>query len=319
MNPLINDEKHYVTLSNYLKSIYHEKVFKVSLNGNFSCPNRDGTISSLGCLFCSAQGSGDFAGKKEDSLPIQFQKVKEKMEEKWPNGAYIAYFQANTNTYGSIEELRQKYTSIITPTGPIDKKIKILSIATRPDCFSEEIYDLLSELAKKVTVWIELGFQTKNEITAQKMNRGYKNIVFENTVRELQKRKLTTIVHIINGLPGDSAQDMLDTAKYLAQLGVDGIKIHMLHVMKDTPLALLYEKEKFSLLTLPQYVSIVASQLEVLPDTMVIHRLTGDAPKDLLIEPTWTLKKFVVLDEIDKYMRKNKLYQGDKYVPNARV
>ena len=311
MNKLINDEKHYVTLNNYLKSIYSKKVFKVSLNGDFSCPNRDGKISLNGCIFCSEKGSGDFAGEK--SLPIkeQFYNIVKMMENKWNDGYYIAYFQANTNTYDTLENLKKRYEEIIKDGVLLDDKIKILSIATRPDCLNEEIVSYLSEINKVIPVWIELGFQTMHHKTAILINRGYFNDTFVEAVNLLNKYNITTIVHIINGLPGETYDDMIETAKYLNKLPIHGIKIHMLHIMKNTPLEKYFNETKFDILSLEEYVKVVVNQLRYLNDNIVIHRVTGDSPKELLIEPLWTLKKFVVINEIDKYMRTNKIYQGD--------
>lgn len=311
MNKLMNDEKHYVTLNNYLKSVYSKKVFKVSLNGDFSCPNRDGKISLNGCIFCSEKGSGDFAGEK--SLPIkeQFYNIVKMMENKWNDGYYIAYFQANTNTYDTLENLKKRYEEIIKDGVLLDDKIKILSIATRPDCLNEEIVSYLSEINKVIPVWIELGFQTMHHKTAILINRGYFNDTFVDAVGLLNKYNITTIVHIINGLPGETYNDMIETAKFLNNLPIHGVKIHMLHIMKNTPLEKYYADTKFDVLSLEEYVKIVVNQLRYLNDNIIIHRVTGDSPKDLLIEPLWTLKKFVVINEIDKYMRANKIYQGD--------
>lgn len=311
MNKLINNEKHYVTLNNYLKSIYNKKVFKISLNGNFSCPNRDGKISHNGCIFCSEKGSGDFAGEKNLPIKEQFYKIVNKMEQKWHDGYYIAYFQANTNTYDTLENLKKRYNEIINDGVLLDDKIKILSIATRPDCINEEIVSYLANINKTIPVWIELGFQTMHHKTAILINRGYFNDTFIDAVNLLSKYNLTTIVHIINGLPGESFDDMIDTAKYLNKLPIQGIKIHMLHIMKNTPLADYYKETNFNVLTLEEYVKIVSTQLQHLNDNIVIHRVTGDSPKELLIEPKWTLKKFIVINEIDKYMRANNIYQGD--------
>ena len=308
---LINEEKHYITLNNYLKYKYNKKVFKISLNGNFSCPNRDGTISHTGCIFCSEKGSGDFAGEKTHSLKDQFFEVKQQMEKKWPDGYYIAYFQANTNTYAPLDELKSKYEQIITKDGPIDPKIKILAIATRPDCLSDEIIEYLSILNKKIKLIIELGFQTKHQKTINLINRGYNNDIFEQTLKKLQKENIETVVHIINGLPYETKEMMIETVKYLNDLKINGIKIHMLHIMKNTPLEKYYQENPFPILTLSEYTDIITTQLRYLNTSIVIHRVTGDSPKELLIKPLWTLKKFVVINEIDKLMRKEKIYQGD--------
>lgn len=314
MNNLFTDEKHYLTLNNYLKDKYNEKVFKVSLNGGFSCPNRDGKISTKGCLFCSAKGSGDFAGDKNLSIKKQFYQITNKLKDKWPTGSYIAYFQANTNTYGTVSELKERYDQIIKDGKLLDEKIKILSIATRPDCLSDDILDLLNNLNKTIPLWIELGFQTSNENTAKYINRGYDNECFLNAVKKLKQLGITVIVHIINGLPNETKDDMINTIKFLQNLNIDGIKIHMLHVIKNSPLGQIYLKSPFPLLSLEEYVDIVVNQLRLLPSNVVIHRITGDADKNELIGPTWTLKKFVVMNEIDKKMRKNNYYQGDLYV-----
>lgn len=316
MNNLFTNEKHYLTLNNYLKNLYREKVFKVSLNGNFSCPNRDGKISTNGCIFCSENGSGDFAGNKSLSIKEQFYSVVETLEKKWPNGAYIAYFQANTNTYGNVEQLKERYEQIIKNGKKLDNKIKILSIATRPDCLSEDILQLIKELNNQIPVWIELGFQTSNELSALFINRGYTNDVLVKAVNDLKAIGVTVIVHIINGLPTDTKTDMINTIKFLNKLPIDGIKIHMLHVIKNSPLGKLYQDNPFSLLSLEEYVNIVVEQLRLLPPNVVIHRITGDADKNELLAPEWTLKKFIVMNEIDKLMRKENYYQGDLYVQN---
>lgn len=308
---LMNDEKHYVTMNNYCLNRFTKKTYRISLNGDFSCPNRDGKISTNGCIFCSEKGSGDFAGEKSLPLNIQFENVLRKMKKKWPDGYYIAYFQANTNTYGPLSKLKSTFSQIITKDGPINKDIKVLSIATRPDCLDDEKIEYLKELNKQVEVWVELGFQTSNELTATFINRGYTNDVFIDTVTRLQKAGLYIVVHIINGLPNETKTDMLNTLKLVNSLNINAIKIHMLHVMKNTPLGKIYEDTPFKLLTLEEYVDIVVQQLRNLNENVVVQRITGDAPKDLLLAPKWTLKKFVVMNEIDKVMRKNNYWQGD--------
>ena len=296
---LMNDEKHFNTLSNYYKTKYGKKVFKISLNGNFKCPHS-------GCIFCN--GSGDFAGNKESSLEDQFNSVKEMMEKKWNDAYYIVYFQANTNTYAPLSELKEKYEKALS----LSDKIIGISIATRCDSISFECLEYLKELNKKTFVQIELGLQTIHESTSILINRGHTLAQFEECIKRLKDAKISTVVHIINGLPYETSEMMMDTAKYVGKLGIDGIKIHMLYVMKNTKLLDLYEKEKFHILTRDEYVDIVVKQLEYIPTNMIIHRLTGDSDKELLVEPLWSLKKFVVLNEIDKLMRKLNIYQGDK-------
>ena len=311
LNPLFTHEKHYLTLSNYLKSIYNKKVFKISLNGNFSCPNRDGKISTMGCIFCSEKGSGDFAGNPFKPIKEQFEEIKNMMHQKWNDGYYIAYFQANTNTYGTLEKLKATYSQIVDEDYIIDKNVKILSIATRPDCITHEIVEYLSKINKIIPVWVELGFQTMHESTSVLINRGYTNKTFEEALSLLKEKNITTIVHIINGLPNETEEMMIETVKYLNKFNVDGIKIHMLHIMKNTPLEKYFKLNPFKVLSLEEYVNIVTTQLRYINPNTVIHRVTGDSPKNLLIEPLWTLKKFVVINEIDKLMRKENIFQGD--------
>ena len=306
---LYNDNKRYYTLNNYLQAKFGCKVFKVSLNAGFTCPNIDGKVGYGGCIYCK-NGSKSY-GSDINDLVAQFNEVKDKVSKKWPNSKYIAYFQANTNTYDTLENLKKRYEQLVSENYLYNENIKVLSIATRPDCLNEEIVKYLASLKKKIDVWVELGFQTMHHSTAILINRGYDNIKLEQAVSLLKKYHITTIVHIINGLPYETKDRMIETVKYLNNLKIDGIKIHMLHIMKDTPLATMYANNPFHILTLNEYVDIVVNQLRYLDENIVIHRLTGDAPKDLLIEPTWTLKKFVVLNEIDKYMRKNNIYQGD--------
>lgn len=301
-------EKYYHTLNNYLTNKYHTKVFKVSLNGNFTCPNRDGTISSLGCLFCSESGSGDFAGEKTETLTEQFQNVLTRMKEKWPEGKYIAYLQANTNTYAPLDELKEKYEEIIK----IDPNIIIFSIATRPDCLSDEVIEYLAELNKRVEIWVELGFQTCHERSAKFINRGYSNEVFVESVNKLRAHNLTTIVHIINGLPNETKEMMIETVKYLNHLDIQGVKIHSLFILKNTILGNIYQNNPFKVLSQEEYVDIVCEQIAYLKQNIIIHRLNGDAPKDLLIAPWWSVKKFVVMNEIDKEMKRRNYYQGCK-------
>lgn len=304
---LFTNEKHYNTLNNYYKTKYNKKVYKIPLNGGFTCPNIDGTVATGGCTFCSYMGSGDFAGNKFDPLSVQFQAGKEMMIKKWGEGLYIPYFQANTNTHAKLAKLKQLFEEAIT----LDKDNIMISIATRADSLDEEKILYLAELNKKMPVQIELGLQTIYDKTANLVNRGHNLETFTKTVLELQKHNFDIVVHIINGLPFETKEMMVETAKYVNSLGVSGIKIHMLHIMEKTKMGYDYKRNPWELLTLKEYVDITVEQLRHLNKNMIIHRLTGDAPKEMLIEPNWTLKKFVVLNEIDKLMRKNKYYQGD--------
>ena len=297
------DNKRYHTLNYFYKNKFGEKVFKISLNGNFSCPNfKNGN----GCIFCS-HGSGDFAGNKDDDLVTQFYNIKEMMEKKWPDGKYIGYFQANTNTYAPLDILKEKYETVLNFPNVIG-----LSIATRSDAISDECLDYLEELNKRTYLTIELGLQSIHDKTLKLINRGHDLKNFEECVKKLQERNINIIVHIINGLPYETKEMMLETVKYLNKLKINGIKIHMLHVVKDTPLATMYEQEKFHILTKDEYIDIVCDQLELLDENIVIHRITGDPTKEDLITPDWLLKKFCVLNDIDKEMKKRNSYQGKK-------
>lgn len=300
--------KRYHSLNYFLRNKFGEKVYKISLDGGFSCPNRDGTISKGGCVFCSERGSGDFAGNRTISIDNQFKDIKKMMQKKWKKGKYIAYFQAYTNTYAPIEELRRKYYEAIKEEGVV-----ALAIATRPDCLSEEVIDLLEEINKKIYVWIELGLQTINDDVARKINRGYKLEVFEDAINRLKDRNIDFVVHSIFGLPGESKDDMLKTVDYIAHSGAKGIKFHLLHLMKNTPLVKLYEKGELEFLSQEEYIDLICKSIMRIPENMVVHRLTGDAPRDLLIGPMWSLKKWEILNSIDKAMEENNYYQGAKY------
>ena len=297
------DNKRYHTLNYFYKNKFGEKVFKISLNGNFSCPNFK---NGKGCIFCS-HGSGDFAGNKEDDLVTQFYNIKEMMEKKWPDGKFIGYFQANTNTYAPLDVLKEKYETVLNLPNVIG-----LSIATRSDAISDECLDYLEELNKRTYLTIELGLQSIHDKTLKLINRGHDLKNFEDCVKKLQARNINIIVHIINGLPYETKEMMLETVKYLNKLKINGIKIHMLHVVKDTPLATMYEQEKFHILTKEEYIDIVCDQLELLNENIVIHRITGDPTKEDLITPDWLLKKFCVLNDIDKEMKRRNSYQGKK-------
>lgn len=308
MKEYINHQHRYYTLDYYYKQKYNSKVFKVALNGNFTCPNRDGTISKNGCIFCSEKGSGDFAGDKELTLPEQWNEIISMMLKKWKNAKYIPYFQANTNTYGPLTKIKKLFDEAIT----LDKDIVAIDIATRPDSISDETLSYLSELNKKIPVIIELGLQTIHNNTLKLLNTGYKYEQLVNCVKRLRKENIEVVVHIINGLPFETKEMMIETVKKLNKLDIQGIKIHSLFVLKNTVLAQMYNNNEFKMLTLEEYVDIVAEQLAFLRDDIVVHRINGDAPRDLLIAPLWSLKKLVVMNEIDKEMKRNNYYQGIK-------
>ena len=306
-----NTNKRYHTLDYYYKNRFNEKIFKVSLNANFSCPNIDGTIGYGGCIYCSKSGSGEFAGNKEDEIEKQFLEVKNKMLKKWPKAKYIGYFQARTNTYAPVEVLKKLHNKILSQENVIG-----LNIATRPDAITDECLEYLSQLNKKTYLTIELGLQTTNKRTTKLINRCHSLECFEEMVNKLRNKDIDVIVHIINGLPYETKEDMINTIKYLNKLDIQGIKIHMLSILKDTPLSYLYEKEKFHILTKEEYIDIVIEQLENLRPEIVIHRITGDPKKEDLIEPSWLIKKFCVLNDIDKEMVKRNSYQGKKLNEN---
>ena len=295
------DNKRYHTLNYELTKTFKERVFKVSLNGNFSCPNFK---NNSGCIFCSSMGSGDFAGNKNDTLINQFNSVKEKLNKKWPDTKYIAYFQANTNTFAPVSVLKQKFETALKIPNVVG-----LNIGTRPDSISDECLEYLCDLNRRTYLTIELGLQSMHDKTLNLINRGHDLKCFDECVKKLKENNIRVVVHIINGLPYETNEMMIDTVKHLNKLKIDGIKIHMLHILKNTELEKLYYKEKFHVLTKEEYVKIVCDQIEELNDTITIHRLTGDAKKEDLIEPLWTLKKVSVLNDIDKELDKRGTYQ----------
>ena len=301
------DNKRYYTLNCFYKNKFNSKVCKISLNANFSCPNKDGTVGTGGCIFCSKLGSGDFAGNVEDDLITQFNNIKNIMNKKWPDTKYIGYFQANTNTYAEVSTLKKYYESILK----LDNVIG-LNIATRPDAINDEVLKYLAELNKKTFLTIELGLQSIHNKTLKYINRGHDLKCFEECYKKLKSYHINVVVHIINGLPYETKDMMLETVKFLNNLRVDGIKIHMLHVLKNTHLEDLYKNEKFHILSKKEYIDIVINQLELLNENIVIHRITGDPDIKDLIEPKWLIKKFCVLNDIDKEMVRRNTYQGKK-------
>ena len=302
-----NSNKRYHTLDYFYKNKFNSKVFKVSLNAGFSCPNIDGTVGYGGCIYCSSSGSGDYAGNPNDNLVKQFNTVKEIIHKKWPEAKYIGYFQAHTNTYAPVNVLKEKYETILKLPNVVG-----LNIATRADAINNECLDYLTELNKKTYLTIELGLQTIHESTTKLINRCHTLECFEKMVKKLRDRNINVVVHIINGLPYETKEMMIETAKYLNKLDIQGIKIHMLHILKGTKLAKIYNEKPFHVLTKEEYIDIVCDQLEYINENIVINRITGDPSIDDLIEPNWLVKKFCVLNDIDKEMVKRDSYQGIK-------
>lgn len=299
--------KRYYTLDYYYKHKYGCKIAKISLNLGLTCPNKDGTKGLGGCIYCSKLGSGEYGGNPILPLKEQFDSVKNIMLKKWPNAKFIAYFQANTNTYGNLPYLIKNWEEVLTYDNVVG-----INISTRPDSITNECLDYLEKLNKKTDLVVELGLQTINEKTSKLINRCSSLNEFENCVNELNKRNIKILVHIINGLPYETKEDMINTIKYLNKFPIWGIKIHMLHILKDTALEKLYQKEKFNVLTKEEYVNIVCDQIELLREDIVINRLTGDPKIDDLIEPFWLVKKFCVLNDIDKELLRRNTYQGKK-------
>lgn len=295
------DNKRYHTLNYFYRSKFNSKVFKVSLNAGFGCPNK---VNGKGCIFCK-NGSGN--SYKNLSLVEQFDLVKVPLDKKWPDSKYIAYFQADTNTYESVDVLREKYESVLSLPNVIG-----IDIATRSDALNDEVLDYLSELNNRTFLTVEIGLQSSYDETLKLINRGHDVKNFEDAIKRLQQRGIFTIVHIINGLPGETKDMMVNTVKYVNSLNVQGIKIHMLYISKDTELERLYKREPFHILSKEEYIDIVCEQLEYLNESVVLMRITGDPVKEDLIKPQWLLKKFVVLNDIDKEMKKRNIFQGDK-------
>ena len=301
------DNKRYHTWNYFLNQKFGEKVFKVALNGGFTCPNLDGTKGVGGCTYCLS-GSGDFAGNPHHDVVTQFNEVKEKMHKKWPKAKYIPYFQANTNTYAPLSVLKEKFEPVLEQEGVVG-----LSIATRADCLSNEVLDYLEELSKRTYLMVELGLQTIFDETGERINRCHSYAEFLKGFGELKKRGINTCVHLILGLPGETHEMMIESAKTVAELEPACVKLHLLHILKGTKIAEEYENGEFETLSLTEYVNIVVDCLECFSEETVIQRLTGDGGRDTLVAPLWSLKKFVVLNEIDKEMVRRDTYQGTRW------
>ena len=303
-------EKRYYSLDSYIKQTFGEKLYKLALNGGMSCPNRDGTLGRGGCIFCSKGGSGDFAADQKLSIPEQIQNAKELVSKKHSGSSYIAYFQAYTNTYATVSYLERIYKEAIQ-----EPDIKVLSIATRPDCLPEETLDLLERINKQKPVWVELGLQTIHKSSSDFIRRGYELDVFEKAVYDLKKRGISVIVHTILYLPNETREMMLETISYLNKLPIDGIKLQLLHVLKGTDLADYYLSNPFHLPDLEEYLETLGILISHLRPDIVVHRITGDGPKSLLIAPLWTGNKRHVLNSIQKYFKNSDIRQGKDYIP----
>ncbi|MBM7579009.1 TIGR01212 family radical SAM protein [Jeotgalibacillus terrae] len=308
------DNKRYHTWNYHLRNQFGHKVFKVALDGGFDCPNRDGTVAHGGCTFCSAAGSGDFAGNRVDPLEVQFNEVKTRMHRKWKEGKYMAYFQAFTNTHAPVEVLREKYEKVLGFEDVVG-----LSIATRPDCLPDDVVDYLAELNERTYLWVELGLQTVHESTATMINRAHDFECYKEGVKKLRDRGIRVCSHIINGLPGEDRDMMMETAQAVADLDVQGIKIHLLHLLKGTPMVKQYEKGQLEFMSQEDYVELVCDQLEILPPEMIIHRITGDGPIDLMVGSMWSVNKWEVLTGIDRALIERGSCQGSKYVSGVRA
>ncbi len=299
------DNKPYRSLNEYYREIFGRKTAKISLDGGFTCPNRDGTCGTRGCLFCSDGGSGDFAENAALSITEQVAQGKAQTSDKWKAPAYVAYFQAFTNTYAPVEELRRKYEEALACEG-----VEGISIATRADCLPEDVLDLLAELNQKTKLWVELGLQTADEDSAKRIRRGYPLSVFEKAVHDLAERNIPVIVHVILGLPGEDRETILKTIDCVNRLPIQGIKLQLLHVLSDSDLAAIYEAGNYTPLTKEEYIALVGDCIAHLREDIVIHRLTGDGDKNTLLAPLWSLRKRDVLNSIHKYLKENGIKQG---------
>lgn len=309
---MIWGDKPYYSLNYFFKKTFGEKVMKITLDGGFTCPNRDGKISFGGCTFCSSRGSGEFSGNRLKSISQQFQEQKIMMKKKWNSNKYIAYFQAYTNTYASVEYLKNLYDEALKQDGVIG-----LSIGTRPDCLSDEIIDLLCYYNEKTFLTIELGLQTSNDKTGELINRGHTSKCFEEGVKKLRKHNINIVTHIIFGLPNETEEDMMDTVKFSNNLDIQGIKYHLLYIIKNTKLYNQYLKDPtIYKLSREKYIELIGNALTITNPNIVIHRITGDAKREDIVTPLWSIKKWELLNSIHSHLNTNNLYQG-KYFNKA--
>ena len=303
-----NTNKRYHTFTYFLEQKFGRKVAKISLDAGFTCPNIDGSKGVGGCTYCSARGSGDFAGDQSLSLREQFEQVRQVMNQKWPDAVYIPYFQAHTNTYAPLEVLKEKFEEALS-----FPDVMGLAIATRADCITDEIADYLGELAQRTYLEVELGLQSVHDVTGERINRCHSYADFLEGYQKLADRGINICVHIIDGLPGEDREMMLETARRLSHLKLHSIKIHLLHVLKGTVMEQQLAEGQFRLLTREEYVGIVCDQLELLPPQMVIQRVTGDGERESLVGPEWSLKKLCVMNEIDKELVRRNSFQGKNF------
>lgn len=298
----------YNTLNEYYREIFGSKIGKIPLDGGFTCPNRDGTIDTGGCIFCSSHGSGDFVQGSKYSITSQIEEGKEMLNKKWNNIKYIAYFQAYTNTYAPVKELELKYNEAL-----LADDIVGISIATRPDCLEPDILDLLENLNKKTKLWVELGLQTSKEESSDFIKRGYKNQVFIDGVKELHKRNISVVAHVIIGLPNETKDDILNTIRFINDLNIQGVKLQLMHVIKDTKLGELYLDGLYNPLTMEEYLNILARCIQELKEDIIVHRFTGDGKKETLLAPLWSLKKGDILNKFHQKLKYENIYQGQLY------
>lgn len=312
--PFPSDGKRYYTWNRHLRGQFGEKIMKISLDAGFDCPNRDGTVAFGGCTFCSVAGSGDFAGDRVDPIPVQFEQVKAKMQRKWKDAKYIAYFQAYTNTHAPIDVIKRQFEAALAQENVVG-----ISIGTRPDCLPDEVVEYLAELNERTYLWVELGLQTVHERTAQLINRAHDFDTYKEGVNKLRAHGINICSHIINGLPLEDKDMMMETAQTVAKLDVQGIKIHLLHLLNGTPMVKQYEKGMLDFMEKDAYIQLVADQLEIIPPDMVVQRITGDGPIDLMIGPMWSTNKWEVLNGIDKELETRGSWQGKHYAGSVAL
>lgn len=301
------DAKRYYTWNDALRETFDEKIFKVPIDGGFDCPNRDGTVAHGGCTFCSVSGSGDMMVAPSDPLPIQFRKEVDQMHKKWPNtNQYIVYFQNFTNTHAPLEVIKHRFEQVVN-----EESVVGLSIGTRPDCLPDDVIEYLAELNDRLYLWVELGLQTTYEETSDMINRAHDYQTYLDAVAKLRLHNINVCTHLINGLPGETYEMMMENVRRcVTDSDIQGIKLHLLHLMTNTKMEKDYLEGRLQLLTQETYTQLICDQLEIIPADIIIHRLTGDAPRDTIIGPMWSLKKWEVLNSFDTELRKRGTYQG---------